>query len=140
MKIPSQMRNHGLRFNLTPMIDIVFLLIIFFLVASYLAGTESSEAIELAPAESGEAESSDTANHITVTVTDDDQLHIGGNIVSPLEFEAMLEVEGGKHPADLEVRIRGDRRVQYRVIEPLLTACARLGIRRVKFNVLPTGE
>ena len=138
MKIPSQMRNHGLRFNLTPMIDIVFLLIIFFLVASYLAGTENSEVVELAEASSGHTESSDAANRFTGTVTADEQLHLAGNVSSLLEFESMLEVEGGKERSQLEVRIRGDRRVPYRVIEPLLTACARQGIRRVKFNVVPT--
>jgi hypothetical protein len=41
---------------------------------------------------------------------------------------------------DLEVRIRGDRSVPYRVIEPLLVSCAEAGVWNVGFVVVREGE
>ena len=42
MRIPTRVRQLGVSLNLTPLIDIVFLLVIFFLVASHAARTEST--------------------------------------------------------------------------------------------------
>ena len=47
MKIPRQARSRGLQFNITPLIDIVFLLVIFFLVATHFASSEVREPIDL---------------------------------------------------------------------------------------------
>ena len=41
MKIPGRSRGGSLKFNITPMIDVVFNLIIFFLVASHYARSEA---------------------------------------------------------------------------------------------------
>jgi len=47
MKIPGRVRGAGLKFNLTPMIDVVFNLIIFFLVASHYSRSEAVVDLEL---------------------------------------------------------------------------------------------
>ena len=41
MRIPRSQSRSGFGFNMTPMIDVVFQLIIFFLVASHLTRTET---------------------------------------------------------------------------------------------------
>ncbi|MCA9048548.1 MAG: biopolymer transporter ExbD, partial [Planctomycetaceae bacterium] len=40
VRIPSKVSRSELQFNITPLIDVVFLLIIFFLVASHFARSE----------------------------------------------------------------------------------------------------
>lgn len=138
MKIPSQARNYGVQFNLTPMIDIVFLLIIFFLVASYLAGTENQAAIQLAPARGGKYDGAEAARRIVVTINADGQLLINGKRVAIEEFAASVRPPGQANAvSNLEVRLRVDRRVPYEIVEPLLVECARAGISRIQFNVLP---
>ena len=48
MRVPSNLRSGSLGFNMTPMIDVVFLLIIFFLVSSHLAKQEVQMPLPLA--------------------------------------------------------------------------------------------
>jgi len=138
MRVPVHGRGSSLKFNITPLIDVVFLLIIFFLVASYLAGTEQVEAIELARAATGKFENEAALRRLVVTVTADETLHVGSRALTQDEFSQLLLAEAGEdEQRPLEVRIRADRRVPYRVIEPLLVACARAGITKLKFNVMP---
>ena len=50
---------------------------------------------------------------------------------------ALIAAAGSENQQQpLDVRIRSDRTVPYEVIEPLLLACARSGVTRVKFPVL----
>ena len=138
MKVPTAMRERGLKFNLTPLIDIVFLLIIFFLVASYIAGTESVDRIELARAATGRLDPEEAPRRIVATVREDGSVQVGSQERSTAEFEELIrEARGDETKAEVEVRIRADRHVPYRVIEPLLTACARAGVLKIRFNVLP---
>ena len=58
MHIPSYARSKEVGFNMTPMIDVVFLLIIFFLVSSHLAKQESQMEIDLPNTESGSGDRS----------------------------------------------------------------------------------
>ncbi|MBM4074764.1 MAG: biopolymer transporter ExbD, partial [Planctomycetes bacterium] len=45
MRLPSTQIQRGLTFNITPLIDVVFLLIIFFLVASHFIRNETLEPV-----------------------------------------------------------------------------------------------
>jgi biopolymer transport protein ExbD len=123
---------------MTPMIDVVFLLVIFFLVASYLSQTESTEPLELAVARSGDLEDRSAPRRIVVTIARDGRAHAAGRPLDPDAFDRLLSGESHRPAADrVEVRLRADRRVPYGLVEPFLAACARAGVTRLKFNVLP---
>ncbi len=47
MRLPNQSGRHSVGANMTPMIDVVFLLIIFFLVSSHLARQENRLPLDL---------------------------------------------------------------------------------------------
>ena len=51
--------------------------------------------------------------------------------------DLLAEAETEKQDAAYEVRIRGDRRVPFHVVEPLMIACAQAGITRIGYAVLP---
>ena len=123
------------------MIDIVFLLIIFFLVASYLSGSENHEAIQLAKAAGGSFTVDDSPRRIVVTVTADGQLLISGQVVTIADFSIQIRRAPNEKPErDLEIRLRADRRVPYELVEPLLVECAKAGISKIKFNVIQAGD
>jgi biopolymer transport protein ExbD len=129
----------GISLDLTPLIDIVFLLVIFFLVASQTARNESNEKVEL-PLLAGQATDSQdqVTRRLVVTVTSDQSLHVGGQIVTLEQVTGLLErARADSAAGDYEVRIRGDRRVPFRVVEPLMVACAQAGITRIGYAVLP---
>ncbi|RMG36252.1 MAG: biopolymer transporter ExbD [Planctomycetota bacterium] len=137
MRIPTELRQHGLQFNITPLIDVVFLLIIFFLAASHLARNEASEPVEL-PEASQAASERNLPHRLVITVRADGTLIVSGRPLAAGQLDRVL-LEGRATAGDrpFEVRIRADRRVPYERVEPILIACARHGIRRVGFAVLP---
>ncbi len=138
MRLPSRSMKKQIIFNITPLIDVVFLLIIFFLAASHLARTQSMEPVELPTATQAEQDELTVPRRLVITVTADTELHVGGNVVSFTQVEQMIQ--GGtaqQNQRALEVRIRADRNVPYGEIEPLLLACAKAGHRDIGFAVMP---
>jgi biopolymer transport protein ExbD len=139
MRLPQRNRDSGLKFNLTPMIDVVFNLIIFFLAASHIARLQSQEEVNLPEATQGEHEREERQRRLVITVTRDESLWLSGNRVTLPQLEQMLapdEKDRADQPARREVRIRTDRDVPYRAIEPLLLACAKAGVTNIKFAVI----
>ena len=138
MRIPTRARQLGVALNLTPLIDIVFLLVIFILVASHAARSESTEPVELPLLGEVEYGRVEVPRRLVVTVTADQALHVGGRTVTLEQGSGLLaEARHGAAPGEYEVRIRGDRRVPFRVVEPLMVACAQAGITRIGYAVLP---
>ena len=138
MKVPVRPRQFGLSFNITPLIDIVFLLVIFFLVASHVARSESTEPVALPTASQGRDDVESLPDRLVVTVTADHRLHVAGQVVTLQDIERVLsQRENTTRAGQYEVRIRGDQRVPFRVVEPIMLACARAGITRVGYAVLP---
>ena len=134
MRVPTFLRSGEVGFNMTPMIDVVFLLIIFFLVSSHLAKQEAQLDLPLPVADSGE-ESKDQTRRLTLNVTADGTLSLAGRTLDSARLQQRLGAARKQHGDDLEIRIRSDRSVPYRSISPIMLACARSGIWNVTFSV-----
>lgn len=134
MKIPTQAREGGLQFNLTPLIDVVFQLIIFFLVASYLSSGEDQSPVQLAKAPGGRYENEAVPRRVMVTLEANGIMRQGQRVVSLDDIKAQLRA--GDSPEDVEFRLRADARVPYQQVEPILVTCAEVGITRLQFHVL----
>lgn len=140
MRVPLSRRRARWEFNMTPMIDIVFLLIIFFLVSSHLAKQESQLPLPLPSADSGDTPQNSLGTRITVNVTAGGELRLGSNVVGVDELERRLKHETTRAGQDIEVRLRTDRSVSYRHVSPVLAACARTGIWNITFSVFRSTE
>lgn len=135
MRIPIRRREAGLRFDITPLIDIVFNLVIFFLVATHFVSSEAREAVAL-PEASQTDERPPSPRRLIVTVRPDGGLIVGGRAVTAEEVEAMIAEGARGGVEDYEVQIRGDRTAPFDAVEPLLLACARHGVTRVEASKL----
>ncbi len=137
MRLPSPSVQRGLQINMTPLIDVVFLTIIFFLVASTFMRHGQAEKVELPNASQGRDED-EVASRVIVTVMPDKRLLLGGSEVTVAEIESKLQLVAEQHgPPATELRIRADRSVPYSIVEPILLASARVGVTKVRFAVLP---
>ena len=139
MRVPVQTRRIRLQMNMTPMIDVVFLLIIFFLVSSHLAKQEVQAELALPTAETGKDRQQTTTARVTINVVPEGgeyTVKLGALPVRPTELAERLGHELAAHDSDLEIRVRADQTTPYRVIEPILLTCARQGIWNVKFAVV----
>jgi biopolymer transport protein ExbD len=135
MKLPAPSRRRD-SINMTPMIDVVFQLLIFFLLTNHLSRQEVSAELVLPTAESGDEAADDQTPRATVNILPDGQIQLGGQPLAAAELTNRLRAENLKHAGGLEVRIRADRTVPYELVEPVLAACAAAGVWDVKFAVL----
>ena len=135
MKIPSFSKGGEVGFNMTPMIDVVFQLIIFFLVSSHLAKQEVQYKLPLPEATSGLADKPSEKPRLTVNVLADGTLLFSGRQVSAEELRTQLATRLQDLGKDVEVRIRGDRGTAYKYVEPVMLSCAKAGIWNVSYAV-----
>ncbi len=136
MRPTARPRQYGLKFNITPMIDIIFNLLIFFVVTSHFKHSETAQPIELPEATQIEQTRDTAPHHLVVTITADEKLTVGAKEVDEQAIEQMIIQGQAEDPARFEVLIRGDRTTPYRRIQPLLLSCARTGVKSFKFAVL----
>lgn len=106
----SEYRRHSsMMLNLTPLIDIVFLLLVFFMLTAHFI---EDEAI---PIELPEAANSPAVEHddfVEVVMTPDGQLLVDG-FATPLE-ELEDRLRGALHaPEKRFVRLKGDQKAQF---------------------------
>lgn len=135
MRIAQHASRRSLGFNMTPMIDVVFLLIIFFLVSSHLARQETQLDLPLPVADSGEQPPETAPPRITFNILRDGTVLLAGRSVARDQLRERLAAAVAEAGEDVEIRIRSDRDVAYDRVEPLLMACARSGIWNVTFGV-----
>lgn len=135
MRLPTARRRDSLGFNMTPMIDVVFLLIIFFLVSSHLAQQEVQLELNLPTADSGHRPTDESKPRVTINVLPEGRVLLAGHSIAGEELTRRLSNELQTAGSDLEVRIRSDRRVPFQFVEPILIACARAGAWNVTFAV-----
>lgn len=131
MKVPEQNRRTKVGFNMTPMIDVVFLLIIFFLVSSHLARTENNKKLSLPVAES--AEDQKPVPRVTINVVRDGSIYVSGRRTDAGSLVNILNDVRQDKGDDLEVRIRISKLATYGAAEPIMLACTRAKVWNVSF-------
>lgn len=120
---------------MTPMVDIVFLLIIFFLVSSHMKQQERTTELALPVAPTSVEDDDPSRPRITINIEESGRLVIGGRAVSPDSLASFLEQAKHQKGDDFEVRIRASRAVMYQGVEPVLVACTDARIWNVSFAV-----
>lgn len=126
-----------LSFNLTPLIDVIFQLLIFFLCVNQSEKAEAEARIHLPLApESSESRSRRDTQRLVLQRGRDSGWRASGETIPIGQLPAWLAKQAqAAAPAPIEVWIRADRSIPFREIEPALTACAEAGIWRVTFKV-----
>lgn len=126
-------RRYG--FNMTPMIDVVFLLIIFFLVSSHLAKQESNVELNLPVAASSDDDQPSDLPRVTVNVKPDGSIWVTGKEIARPDLKPLLAGAVEDSGGEVEVRIRGSRSAPWSSVEPIMLACTGAGIWNVTYAV-----
>ena len=135
MRVPNYPGSRGVSINLTPMIDVTFLLIIFFLVSSHLAKQENFLPLELPVAGSGVSDFSDRTT-LTIQIPSDGSYLVNNANVPLDQMQNLILIkmaENGKNP--IRIRIRTDKSAAYAPIAKLLKLCAVTGNSDIVFAV-----
>lgn len=123
MRIPNYRGTSQVAINMTPMIDVTFLLIIFFLVSSHLAKQENFLKLSLPLAASGQTD--DLAKPtLTVQVLADGSYQVGNQPMALDPIRRLIAQRNQSENVSVRVRIRTDRTSRYEAIAGLLRMCA----------------
>ena len=127
MLISAKEENQTLSIELTPLIDMVFLLLIFFLVATTFRQEEREMQIAL-PFASSSAPISAMARELIVNVAADGTIIVGGRPVDRESVQRIVTEAVATNP-DQKVTVRGDRKAVYDTIVGVLDVCKAAGIQ-----------
>jgi biopolymer transport protein ExbD len=123
------------QFQMAPMIDVVFQLLIFFLTVSTFARAQSEEDIMLATAQSAD-KLEKGENSLVVNVLRNGKIKVNGKEMTTETLESYLRrVKEKIGEKSFEVIIRSDRNSKYGATKDVFRACARSGAVFVKLGV-----
>ncbi|MFQ5410757.1 MAG: ExbD/TolR family protein [Phycisphaerae bacterium] len=127
MLIQSKDAGQNVSIEMTPLIDMVFLLLIFFLVATTFHQAEREIQIALPEAHAA-GPISVTLREIIVNVAADGGIIVSGQTVEPETFRSMIAEAVEANP-DQKITVRGDRDAAYAAIVRVLDICKGSGIQ-----------
>ena len=113
--------------SLTPLIDVVFLLLIFFLVTSRFDEEERRLPIEL-PVATSATPMTQKPREVVVDIDREGSLFVNGNAVTPAELEENLRRAVASNPTNQSVVIRADAEVSFQPVVSVMDMCNRTGV------------
>jgi len=120
--------------NLAPMIDVVFLLLIFFMVATTFVEKEKEMSVDLPLADSGAAVDH-PAEEIVINLTADGRILVGG---VETDRDGLLETlqRAARRDAETPVTIRGDKRAYHEQVVGVMDVCRLAGLTNLGLMTL----
>jgi biopolymer transport protein ExbD len=128
--------SEELNLNLTPMLDVIFQLLIFFMVATTFQKDEREIDVELPQASNGNILSTDT-DEVIIHVRRDGTLVLHGEVVNTQELGRELVATAERNP-ETPVMIRGDRLVHHEDVISVMDACGLAGLTSLSLGTMET--
>ncbi len=119
--------------DLTPMIDVVFQLIIFFVVTVNLDQKAVMESIRLPPSKNSREEPKKDPRQVTIQVDEKGGFFIGSSRLPLRQLKIVLRNTYKTAGKDVPMLIRGDERAPHKHIRKAMDACAGAGFYKIKF-------
>ena len=134
MKLTKHRPRTIAEMNMTPMIDIVFLLIIFFMTVTQVSKV-NKEQMPL-PKQEGTSEQPDAP--VTINVLADGEIVVSGDVLSIPELVSMVADEvavRGGDPARVKIVLRGDVRGKAKTMNEITKALGKINVTRINLAV-----
>jgi biopolymer transport protein ExbD len=131
--VKLKLEHKGARIELIPLIDIIFLLLVFFIYSMLSMVVYRGIPVDLPAADTAETEQRDI---IAITIDDQGQIYLDKDLVSDLALLGRLKnaVAAFPHKA---VIISGHRNSPYRVFVEVLDQVRLAGCQRVSIEAMP---
>jgi biopolymer transport protein ExbD len=138
MRLKKHRRPTQLQMDMTPMIDVAFQLIIFFMTVSQMSEV-AHERLQL-PRQIGAEEQKPKT--LIVNVSDTGQLKVAGEPLTIARLVSLVSAEVRRlddDPQRLIVVVRADERGRSQAVNEVITALGTLGVTRVRIAVQSEG-
>ena len=134
--IPVEEPRGGIAIELTPLIDMVFLLLVFFLIATSFHQAEREMQIAL-PGAASAGPISTALREIVINVTADGDIVVSGRPMTRDDLTALVEQAVAAN-AEQKVTVRGDKSTAYANIVGVLDICKAAGIQEPYLDTVLT--
>ncbi len=136
MKLYRKIHKKDLDVNIAPLIDVILLLIIFFMTVSQITQTEA-EPLELPKAERVKEIEKEKDKRVIINVRQNGEMVVYGEPYSVEKVHMLLKDEKTQRPAEeIRVLIRADGRTEWRSVERIIALCRDEGLLRVRVAVI----
>ena len=127
MKLKSMKIEHQHKFMIIPMIDIIFFLLVFFMMSMLTMVVQKSVPIQLPQAATSKV---NLDKVLPITVTADGAIYLEQERIPEGQLKARLEAEKSKNP-ELAIIVRGDAGVNYGRVVSVIDTAKKSGIQKV---------
>ncbi|MFW5996803.1 MAG: ExbD/TolR family protein [Lentisphaeria bacterium] len=138
MNFRKRTDNQRTGFQMAPMVDIMFLLLIFFMVSALYADWETSIDIEVPSATSG-ARAERQAGEIIINVEPGGQFVVNQTEMSASRLENLLQRVAAQYP-NQPVIVRADAETPHKHVVTVLDICKQVDIWNIAFATLPQSQ
>jgi biopolymer transport protein ExbD len=129
----SRPKRPTLSIDMAPLIDVVFLLLIFFMLTSSFM----PPSVPLTLPQASSKDSSDSAK-VIVSLDGEGRISISETLVADAEFENLLKIELQKNATSV-VHFRGDKSVDYGIFLQLMSRARAAGAQQFQLVHEPLG-
>ena len=122
--------------NITPLVDVVLQLVIFFVVTTTFISVETGARVNLPSANFSKIEEAKT---VTITITENNLLYVDGGLTDWNELPKVLVASLRKDP-QAAVVIEADKKVLHGNVVKVMDIARRSGAERMAIATQPEGE
>ncbi len=125
--------SKSLKFDLTPLIDVVFLLLIFFMLTTTFINVETGVKVDLP---TGDFAAVNEKRNVVVTITENNVLYLNNRLVDPNNLSNMVreEIKGSPNPL---VVLEADQNVTHGKVVRVMDLIKKGGVERIAIATKP---
>lgn len=127
MAVELKRSNVAGTLSLTPLIDVVFLLLIFFLVTSEFEDEERRLDIVL-PSATSAVPMTSKPREVVVDIDSEGKIYMRGKVTPMKELEELLKAAVANNPTNQSVVIRADQAASFQPVVNVMDVCNRTGV------------
>lgn len=138
MKLVKRKPDEGQKMNMTPMIDVVFQLLIFFMIVTEM--TQSEKADLILPKATEATPDKGERGRYTINVTRNGQILLGAQHVTIDRLDEILglvvKLEGRKKFSETPILIRADKNTYFEKVQQIMGKCVKHKIWKISFGAM----
>src|SRR5690606_20693367 len=137
-RVRRRARRGDMKTPMAPMIDMVFLLLVFFMTASAMSQSGTRVALELPESESSQVPQ-DLSDRVVVSVSADERIFWGAE---ELDLDALRErlAAAREESPNMKLRIRAGKTTPFGAVRRVMSAAAAEGVESYLYATLQSGE